>query len=203
MATTMCYDVTTMCYGLMHVLAVNPLRCINTLWLGWYVKYLQCDMLDIPQQNPLKYSLRKYVLLLNNHLSLAVTITNGPMNVTVCSGTKARIPCGFTGVSDPFSSRRWWFWRIIKRNDDGHVVSNKTVNVLEINNNRTDNLGFVIHISGNDNSAKRSYLSVGPVDDTYNNTSYQCIFAIKDYDVYLESDTIGTITVFGMYVFVV
>ena len=82
-----------------------------------------------------------------------MTITNGPMNVTVCSGTKAKIPCGFTGV-DPFSSRRWWFWRIIKRNDDGHVVSNKTVNVLEINNNRTNNIAFVIHISGNDNSAK-------------------------------------------------
>ena len=65
MATTMCYDVTTMCYGLMHVLAVNTLRCINTLCFGWYVKYRPCDMLDIPQQNPLKYSLRKYVMLLD------------------------------------------------------------------------------------------------------------------------------------------
>ena len=120
------------------------------------------------------------------------------MNVTVCSGTKAKIPCGFTDVSDPFESRKWWFWRIIKRSDDGRVVSNKTINVLEMNNNRTDGMDFVLHISGGDNSAKRSYLSVGPVDDTYNNTSYQCIFTIKGHPVYVESDTIGTITVFGM-----
>ena len=132
--------------------------------------------------------------------SLALTITNGPKNVTVCSGTKAKISCGFTGVSDPFTARKWWFWRIVKRNDDGYVVSNKTVNVLQINNNRTDDMDFVIHISGRDNSAKRSYLSVGPVDDTYNNTSYQCIFTIKQYDIYIESDTTGTITVIGMYV---
>ena len=33
---------------------IKPLRCINTLWLGVYVRYTSWNMLDIPQQNPLK-----------------------------------------------------------------------------------------------------------------------------------------------------
>ena len=35
-------------YGLMHMLTVKPLRCINTLWLGVYVRYTPWNMLDIP-----------------------------------------------------------------------------------------------------------------------------------------------------------
>ena len=122
-------------------------------------------------------------------------ITNGPMNVTVCSGTKARISCGVkTGVTDFVAIIP--NWRIIKRNNNGSVISNETVSGMDIRSNKFDDLTFVVHISGNDNSANRSYLSVGPVDDTYNNTSYQCIFTINDNII--ESDTAGTITVIGM-----
>ena len=121
-------------------------------------------------------------------------ITNGPMNVTVCSGTKANISCGYTGV-DPFNTRP--NWRIIKRNDNGSVISNETVSGMDILNNTTDHLEFVVDIR-NGNNANGSYLSVGPVDDTYNNTSYQCIFTINDNII--ESDTAGTITVIGMYI---
>ena len=121
-------------------------------------------------------------------------ITNGPMNVTVCSGTKANISCGYTGVYDPFSTRP--NWRIIKRNNNGSVISNETVFGMDIRHNKFDDLTFVVRISGNDNSANRSYLSVGPMDDIYNNTSYQCIFTINDNII--ESDTAGTITVIGM-----
>ena len=38
----------------MHMLTVKPLRCINTLWLGVYVRYTPWNILDITQQNPLK-----------------------------------------------------------------------------------------------------------------------------------------------------
>ena len=120
------------------------------------------------------------------------------MNVTVCSGTNAKISCGFTGVSDPFSTRPNWSWRIIKRNKDGYVISNETVTVMDINVNITDGLVFRI-VTRNLNSiisAENSYLSVGPVDDTYNNTSYQCTFTIND--TIIESNTSGTITVIGM-----
>ena len=128
---------------------------------------------------------------------IALVITNGPMNVTVCSGTNANISCGFTGVSDSFNTRPNWSWRIIKRNNDGYVISNETVTVMDINANRTDGLIFLITTSNSNGiiSADKSYLSVGPVDDTYNNTSYQCIFTIND--TIIESDTAGTITVIG------
>ena len=125
-------------------------------------------------------------------------ITNGPMNVTVCSGTNAEISCGFTGVSDPVTTLSYWSWRIVKRNNDGYVISNKTVKVMDINANKTDGLVFFI-VANNRNgihSANNSYLSVSPVDDTYNNTSYQCIFTIND--TIIESDTAGNVTVIGM-----
>ena len=131
---------------------------------------------------------------------IALVITDGPMNVIVCSGTNAEISCGFTGVSDPLSTFSNWSWRIIKRNNDGYVSSNETVRVMDINDNRTDGLAFFI-VKNNMNgtiSANRSYLSVGPVDDTYNNTSYQCIFTIND--AIIESDTAGTVTVIGMHI---
>ena len=120
------------------------------------------------------------------------------MNVTVCSGTNAEISCGFTGVSDPLITLPNWSWRIIKRNNDGYVISNETVTVMDINANRSDGLVFLI-ITRNRNgiiSAENSYLSVGPVDDTNNNTSYQCIFTIND--TVIESNTAGTISVTGM-----
>ena len=126
-------------------------------------------------------------------------ITNDPMNVTVCSGTNAEISCGFTGVT-PLTTIPNWYWRIIKRNNDGYVISNETVRARDINSNTTDDLVFSI-ITSNRNgivSADRSYLSVGPVDDTYNNTSYQCIFINST--TIIESDTAGTITVIGMLV---
>ena len=116
------------------------------------------------------------------------------MNVTVCSGTKANISCGYTGV-DAFSTIP--NWRIIKRNNNGSVISNETVSGMNIRINNIDNLRFIVVVRSSYNSADGSYLSVGPVDDTYNNTSYQCIFTIND--TIIESDTAGTITVIGMY----
>ena len=141
-------------------------------------------------------------ILWSTYYFLALVITNGPMNVTVCSGTNAEISCGFTGVSDPLSTFPNWSWRIVKRNNDGYVISNETVNALDINFDYTDDLAFVIVTRDLNGiiSANNSYLLVGPVDDTYNNTSYQCIFAIND--TIIESDTAGTVTVIGMYVHV-
>ena len=129
-------------------------------------------------------------------------ITNGPMNVTVCNGTNATISCGFTGVSTPVTTLRNWYWRIIKRNNDGDIISNETVRVMNINSDTTDGLVFFIVTSKKNNiiSADRSNLSVGPVDDTYNNTSYQCIFINST--TIIESDTAGTITVIGMHIII-
>ena len=119
-------------------------------------------------------------------------ITSGPMNVTVCSGTKANISCGYTGVYDAFNTRP--NWRIIKRNSNGSIISNETVSGMDVHHNKIDYLKFIF-VTSTANNASGSYLSVGPVDDTYNNASYQCIFTIND--TIIESDTVGTITVIG------
>ena len=157
---------------------VHPLTCVCICSIMVKASYVYCTLI----------------------LSLALVITNGPMNVTVCSGTNAEISCGFTGVSETSSTLPNWFWRIIKRNNDGYVISNETVTVMDINANKTDGLVFFIvtHDRNGIDSADNSYLSVGPVDDTYNNRSYQCIFTIND--TIIESDTAGTITVIGTYV---
>ena len=105
--------------------------------------------------------------------SLALVITNDPMNVTVCSGTKANISCGYTGV-DPLRIRP--NWRIVKRNNNGSVINNETVSGMDIHRDKFDDMQYTTVINHEDN-ADGSYLSVGPVDDTYN---HQCIFTIND-----------------------
>ena len=116
------------------------------------------------------------------------------MNVTTCSGTNAEISCDYTGAPDPFNTRP--DWRIIKRNNVGHVISNETVNAVIIQRDKLDGLVFRSQIMIDNSVYGR--LSVGPVDDTDNNTSYQCIFTIND--TIIESDTAGTVTVIGAYI---
>ena len=45
------------------------------------------------------------------------------------------------------------------------------------------------------NNAPNSYLRVGPVDETYNQSSYQCIFVISGGDDIMSNT--GTLTVAG------
>ena len=117
-------------------------------------------------------------------------ITNGPMNVTVCSGAKVEMSCEISSSSITSPN-----WRIIKRNNSSIVISNKTLSEVDITNNPTD--GLKKKNESLDNYVVFS-LIVGPVDETYNNTSYQCIFTIN-WDI-IES-TVGTITVInGTYV---
>ena len=120
-------------------------------------------------------------------------VTNGPMNVTTCSGDVAEMSCDYTGAPDPFNIRP--DWKIIKRNNDGHVISNETVDAAIIQIDKTDGLVFQRKVLSN-NSVIGGLL-VGPVDDTYNNTSYQCIFTINN--IIVESGTTGTITILGNY----
>ena len=166
-----------------------------------------CDQYDFLMHLHINvlYALYMLVHLMHTHAYgyfVALVITSSPMNVTACSGTNAKLSCGFTGV-DPLSTIPYWSWRIIKRSNDGGVISNETLRVKDINANSTDGLRFIITISSDMNgslSANNSYLLVGPVDDTYNNTSYQCIYTINE--TIIEGDTTGTVTVIGMYVYI-
>ena len=118
--------------------------------------------------------------------------TNEPMNTTACIGSIAIISCGFDNVSNLFTPD----WRIIKRSNDGSVMCDVTLNVAEINNDDNDGLQYINDISSGMNTSPNSRLLVGPVDETDNRSSYQCIFTIG-LDVYESS--VGTLTVIGMY----
>ena len=134
-------------------------------------------------------------VLLHDNIIVALEITNGPMDTTVCTGSVANISCGFingdpnTAVPD---------WRIVRRSDDGSVISNMTVNGFDIINNNNDGLEWVADTTSGVNMSPNSRLLVGPVDETYNQSSYQCIFTTINDAV---ESSIGTLTVAGMYVY--
>ena len=116
-----------------------------------------------------------------------VVITNGPMDVTVCSGSSVMIPCGFTGAP-PLT--QLLNWRIIRRSDDGSVISNETLSINDIINDIDDGLVWDPDLASGGNSAPNSTLIVGPVDESHDQSSYQCF--LND-----AESSIGTLTVFG------
>ena len=113
------------------------------------------------------------------------------MDTTACIGSIAIISCGFDNVSNLFVPD----WRIIKRSDDGSVISDMTLSSAVINNDDSDGLQYIPDLSSGMNTSPNSRLLVGPVDETDDQSSYQCIFSIG-LDEFESS--IGTLTVTGM-----
>ena len=133
-------------------------------------------------------------VLLHDNTIVALVITNGPMDTTVCTGSVANISCGFIN-GDPNSVVP--DWRIVRRNNDGSVISNMTVRGIDIIRNTNDDLEWGADLTSGVNMSPNSRLLVGPVNETYNQSSYQCIFTTISGAV--ESG-IGTLTVAGTYV---
>ena len=121
---------------------------------------------------------------------VALMITNGPTNTTVCSGTTVNISCGFVGDSNSFQP----CWRIIWRSNDGSVISDMTIGGSAINDNVNDGLKWISDTNSGPSMSPNSRLEVGPVNETHNQSSYQCIFALAGGNV--ESN-VGTLTVIG------
>ena len=71
-----------------------------------------------------------------------------------------------------------------------------THRTADINNDDSDGLQYINDVSSGMNTSPNSRLLVGPVDETDNQSSYQCIFVIGLDD--FES-SIGTLTVTGTY----
>ena len=118
--------------------------------------------------------------------TVALTVTNGPQDTTMCINQVANCACGFTGADPNFVVPDW---RIIKRRD-GVVVSNETIGGSEIIRNTNDGLEWMADpLNGNN-----SVLRVGPVDGTDDQSSYQCTFALLN--EIIDSST-GTLTVIG------
>ena len=122
---------------------------------------------------------------------VALEITNGPMDITVCNGSVANISCGFINGDPNIAVPDW---RIIRRSDDGNVISNRSISGSNIINNDNDGLEWVADTTSGVNMSPNSRLLVGPVDETYNQSSYQCIFTTLSGDI---ESSIGTLTVAG------
>ena len=122
---------------------------------------------------------------------VALEITNGPMDTTVCTGIFANISCGFIN-GDPNTALP--DWEIVRRSDDGSVISNMTITRRNINNNNNDRLKWVPDTTSGVNMSPNSRLLVGPVDETYNQSSYQCVIGTISGDV---ESSVGILTVAG------
>ena len=127
-------------------------------------------------------------LILCNYCVTALEITNGPMNTRVCTGSIANISCGFVNDSVNFVPS----WRIVRRSDDGSVISNMTVSASDIVSNNNDGLEWVADTTSGVNMSPNSRLLVGPVDETYNQSSYQCSFTVG---INTIESSVGTLTV--------
>ena len=125
-----------------------------------------------------------------------LVIVNDPTNITVPTGAIGIIPCGFVNDSTSIQPD----WNIITRSDDGSVISNVTVTPNQINsdnnNGNSDRLVYEPDLTSGPNNATNNRLLVGPVDETHNQSSYQCIFDLASGDVI---GSIGTVTVAGEY----
>ena len=104
---------------------------------------------------------------------LGFIITNGPQDTTVCMNAMVECDCGFTGINPDFVVPSW---RIVFRRDDVGVISNDTINGVDISNGLINGLQWLPDITSGDNNAPNSKLLVGPVNITHNQSSYQCIF---------------------------
>ena len=131
------------------------------------------------------------------HCFTGLMITNNPDNITECLNDHIPfltipIPCGFTGIPATTLPN----WRIIRRAENGSVISDITRNATDINDNRNDKLYWVANeTSIKENNSNNSYLSVGPMDKSYNRSSYQCSFQLDDNTIIKSK--VGTITLFG------
>ena len=138
-----------------------------------------------------------YKIKLSSHcyyiIIVALEITNGPVDTTVCTGSIVNISCGFVNDSANFVPN----WRIIRRSSDGSVISNMTISASDINDNVNDGLEYIPDTTSGLLMSPNSRLAVGPVDETDNQSSYQCIFALAGGNV---ESSVGTLTVTGMYI---
>ena len=73
-------------------------------------------------------------------LILGFSIANGPQDTTVYMNAMAEFDCGFTGTDPNFAIPNW---RIVFRSDDGSVISNDTINGLDIDNRLINGLQWL------------------------------------------------------------
>jgi len=132
-----------------------------------------------------------FCIILLCTLLFIVIITNGPVDTVICSGSFVNIPCGFSRAS---ANDTFPIWMITRRSGDGTVMSD-TVYGHRIFFGPFDGLQWIPDLTTGENDAPNSVLRVGPVNETYNQSTYQCVFEVaNNSDI---NSTIGTLTVAG------
>ena len=126
------------------------------------------------------YYILHYCVLITIIIITTSVITNGPMNTTVCIGSVANISCGFVDLTNILNPN----WRI-------SIISDLTVSTADVNN--TDGLQYIPDLTSGVNMSPNSRLVVGPVNETFNQSSYQCILPVGSA---IES-SVGILTVTG------
>ena len=123
-----------------------------------------------------------------------LVITNGPVDAIACIGDTVNIPCGFVNESGSVRPD----WRIVRRNNDGIVISDMSLTGSSIISNPNDGLQWITDRPSGLNHTN-SVLVVGPVDESLNQSLYQCYFTVFNDDNILVNVTsnIGTLTAYG------
>ena len=129
-----------------------------------------------------------------------LAIVNGPIDIIVHTGAIGIMPCGFVNESINIQPD----WNIITRSDDGSVISSVTVSPNEINsdnsNGNRDRLVYVPDLTSGPNNASNNRLLVGPVDETHNQSSYQCFFELARGDIVSNNRTITVAGEYSVYI---
>ena len=116
----------------------------------------------------------------------------------MCINDMAECTCGFNGAD---AAQTVPDWTIITRATNGSLISNRTIDGVDIVTNRHAGLRWQVGQS-NATSAPNSRLVFGPVDPTHNQSSYQCVFTINQlvdgiiWGLIVRS-SVGTLTVVG------
>jgi len=110
------------------------------------------------------------------------------VDATVCDGNTVNMSCGY--INNYHGKKPHTYWKIIKRNSSGSVI--KVMNVIALF--YINNHDGPIWIRDKDNT-ENNRLLVGPVDETYNWTSYQCFISTVASPFTYSS--VGTLTVAG------
>ena len=111
------------------------------------------------------------------------------MSTTVCSGSTANMSCGFIGGESVIPD-----WRMIRRSSNGMIINDTVVGGADIVSNDDDGLVWVPDTTTGSFNYPNNHLVIGPVDETYNQSSYQCIIRRNDGDILSGT---GTLTVAG------
>ena len=134
-----------------------------------------------------------FCIILLCKLLFIVTITNGPVDTVICSGSFVDIPCGFSGAP---ANVTFPIWMITRRRYDGSVMSMTIHGRALYSIGSFNGLKWIPDLTTGGNDAPNGVLRVYEVGETYiNQSTYRCVFEVaNNSDI---NSTIGALTVAG------